>query len=133
MQEEFTDPFLQQRYGLAGRRRGAWLAPALLLALVGGAWLLWSANHYAQPEIRSTLISFKASSAQEMVIRYSVAVKDPHKSHSCQLVARDYATNVVGEVTDQIPTGTSSETRTVKIPTRLLAVNAAVLNCTVLQ
>jgi hypothetical protein len=48
------------------------------------------------------------------------------------LAARDYELNIVGQIDDKIPLGTTSETRIVRIPTRLEAVNAQIESCSTL-
>jgi hypothetical protein len=128
-QAKFNDPFLNERYGIKKNRFASWVLPALFFGLVGGSWLIWSANHYSKPETRSTLISFHAVNSTTMQIRYLLLLRSSNQSHSCRLVARDYSANVVGEVTDLIPSGVSAITRTINIPTRVLAVNAGILGC----
>ena len=129
--------FLRARYGNSGKRSwlSGWKLPALIFLIAGGSWLVWSANHAANPEVRSTLISFKSDSPETMSIRYSLSFKHPLQHHQCTLVARDKDKNTVGEIVDQITSlpnsqqGQASITREVLIPTRLQAVNAAILNC----
>ena len=121
--------YLRVRYGIKQSKRAKWLLPALLVAVIGGGWLLWSANHYSTPEIRSTLISFTEVSDSEISIRYSVEFKDPSRSHTCLLSAKDYGVNVVWQLTDAIPNGQAKITREVIIPTRLRAVNAGIEKC----
>ncbi len=128
-QSEFTDPFLRERYGIKSRRLPTWALPALAIAIVGGSWLVWSANHFSKPEIRQTLISFQAIDAGHMEIRYSLIFRTNSKAHTCLLTARDYSASVVGELTDSIPAGVFETTRTVQIPTRALAVNAGIASC----
>lgn len=128
-QANFNDPFLKERYGIKKSRLAGWVLPALIFGLVGGSWLIWSANHYSKPETRSTLVSFHAVNATTMQIRYSLLLRSRQLSHSCRLAARDYSANIVGEITDLIPSGVSATTRTINIPTRVLAVNAGILGC----
>ena len=127
------DPYLRQRYGIPEPSRSPfkkWLTPALIALLVGGSWLAWSANHYSRLEIRSTLISFRVVDASHIELRYSVDFRSKSKAHLCQLIARDYAANTVGEVTDRFPAGTFTPVTLVRtIPTRVAAVNAAISRC----
>jgi hypothetical protein len=123
--------FLRERYGIRHSRFGRWIGPAITVALIGGGWLLWSAHHYATPDVRSTLVSFQAVDNTHISVRYSLNFKKPKASHECVLVAHDYQTNVVGQLTDQIPSGTSAVTRTVVIPTRLKAVSVSIEHCAV--
>jgi len=123
--------FLRNRYGIRTSRFGSWIGPAITIALIGGGWLLWSANHYATPEVRSTLVSFQAVDETHISVRYSLIFKDSTRAHECVLVAHDYQTNVVGQLTDQIAAGSVSPTRTVVIPTRLKAVSVSIDHCAV--
>jgi hypothetical protein len=129
--EDFRErsEYLRERYGITKGVHKKWIAPAIFLTLIGGGWLFWSANFYAKPAIRSTLISFTAIDASKVSVRYSLEFKSISIAHSCRLVAHDYGTNVVGELVDSIPAGLSHTTRTVIIPTRLLAVSAGIENC----
>jgi hypothetical protein len=130
-----NDPYLRERYGISkGRftRFPKWLITAILVSVVGIGWLLWTANHYTYPEIKSTLISFREVDAKSIEIRYTVEIKDPKSQGICRLAARDFGLNIVGQIDDKIPLGTTSETRIVRIPTRLAAVNAQIESCVIL-
>ena len=130
-----NDPYLRARYGISKARFSrfpTWLITAILISVIGGGWLLWTANHYTYPEIKSTLISFREVDAKNIEIRYSIKIKNPNSQVICRLAARDYGLNIVGQIDDQIPLGTTSTTRIVQIPTRLAAVNAQIESCSTL-
>lgn len=130
-----NDPYLRARYGISKARFSrfpTWLITAILISVIGGGWLLWTANHYTYPEIKSTLISFREVDAKSIEIRYSIEIKNPKSQVICRLAARDFGLNIVGQIDDQIPLGTSSITRIVQIPTRLAAVNAQIESCSTL-
>ena len=127
-----NDPYLRERYGISKARFPRWLTTALIISVIGGGWLLWTANHYTYPDIRSTLISFREIDSKSIEIRYSVEIKNPNSEVICRLAARDYDLNIVGQIDDQIPQGTKSATRIVQIPTRLAAVNAQIESCSTL-
>lgn len=127
-----NDPYLRERYGITKARFPKWLITAILISVIGGGWLLWTANHYTYPEIRSTLISFREVDAKSIEIRYSVEIKNPGTQVICRLAARDFGLNIVGQIDDKIPLGTNSTTRIVRIPTRLAAVNAQIETCSTL-
>ena len=129
MSEQSGDAYLQNRYGRSKPGQRRWLLPAIVLLVVGGSWLLWSANHYSRPEIRTQLISFKVVSPTEVSLRYSVSVRTAKRSHQCILTASDYQANLVGQVTDSLPSGSNSFTHTVLIPTRVAAVSASIEHC----
>ena len=92
---------------------------------------MWSALHYSLPEIRQTVISFNVVDDRHIALRYSVTFKSANKAHLCQLVAKDFDTNVVGEIQDNFPAGVRSKTLVTVIPTRVKAVNAAISRCAV--
>ena len=130
-----NDPYLRARYGISTARFSRfpkWLVTAILISVIGGGWLLWTANHYTYPEIRSTLISFREVDAKSIEIRYSVEIENPNTQVICRLAARDFGLNIVGQIDDEIPFGTKSATRIVRIPTRLAAVNAQIESCSTL-
>lgn len=131
--DRHSTPYLRARYGIAertfARRVKSWVIAAVALLLIGGAWLVWSADHFSKPEISSTLITFHADNDKQISIRYYVNVRTASKSHQCILIASDYQANTVGEVTDLIPAGVNSYTRNITIPTRAPAVAASIDHC----
>ena len=129
MSEGNGDDYLQKRYGRSQRSRWSWLVPAALLSLVGGGWLIWSANHYSRPEIRTELISFSVADPTKVHLRYFISVRTSSRSHQCILTASDYQANTVGQITDILPPGAHSYNRNVEIPTRVQAVSAAIEHC----
>ena len=61
-----NDPYLRERYGISKVRFPRWLITAILIFVIGGAWLLWTANHYTYPDIKSTLISFREVDVEQI-------------------------------------------------------------------
>lgn len=125
------DPRLHQRYGIkpSGKKR-VWVW-VISIALIS-AWFIWSGTNFANPQIRSTLISFEVISDQKISLSYNISVKDLDKEHSCSLVAKDIDKNTVGEVIDRLSANSlvdGENLRTVEISTRLPAVNAAIASC----
>ena len=127
--ERNSDDFLRERYGNSQKAKRPWLIPALFLLIVGGGWLLWSANHYSRPEIRTDLIAFTVADPKSVKFRYFISVRTSSRSHQCILRASDYQANTVGEITDTIPAGVHSSTRDLIIPTRSQAVSATIEHC----
>ena len=122
-------PYLQARYGTSKPAIARWVTPALLLLLIGGGWLIWSANHFSKPEIHTDTISFSVDSTTQMSLNYFVNVRSVNKSHQCIIIASDYQANTVGQITDLIPAGANNFRRTVHIPTRAPAVSASIEHC----
>lgn len=126
MSEYYFD--YNDRYGIKNQR--AWIPTAIILAIIFGGWLLWSAADHARPHISSTLISFSTTDPRNTKIRYTVTRRDASQPAMCVLVARDYDKSVVGQVEDQIPAAAQSTVeRTITIPSRADAVNASVVSC----
>ena len=100
--------------------------------LLVAAWFIWSGLNAANPPVRSDLISFKVIDRKTTSITYTVFVRDLSIDHSCSVVARDLDKNLVGQVVDQMPAGSTKpgkNQRTVLIFTRVLAVNAGIASC----
>lgn len=126
-----TDPRLRERYGIkSASRNRIWITLLSLLLVL--AWFIWSGTNFANPDIRSTLISFRVISDQKISITYKISVRDSGIEHRCSLVAKDIDKNTVGEVIDLISADSLSpgeNQRTVEISTRLPAVNAGIASC----
>ena len=119
---------LADRYGTV--RRNTWKIPAAILMIIFLPWLMWSAWHHSNPEIRITLISFQNEKSDSIDITYSIERREPSQALICTLVARDIDKNVVGEIDDAIPAASINPiTRTTTIPARIAPVNAAVVGC----
>lgn len=127
--DEQTQEYLNKRYGVSKKKPlSRWLALALLI--VGIPWLIWSAWHHSNPEIRTSLVSFNPIDEKSIDITFDLTRRDPSISMLCTVVARDIEKNVVGERDIPIDPSTMKLTRyTAKIPTRLRAVNADILRC----
>ncbi|MEY3186074.1 MAG: hypothetical protein RLZZ581_355 [Actinomycetota bacterium] len=124
-----TRDLMRQRYGYRESAR-SWRVLAILLAAIFLPWLAWSAWHHSNPEIRVTLISFQNETANSIEITYQVERRDPRQQLRCTLLARDIDKNVVGEIEQLIPASNlEKQSFTTTIPTRIAAVNAAVLDC----
>ncbi len=121
-----NEEFLAQRYGKKGSNTWRYIAALLLLTAL--PWLIWSAWHHSNPQIRVTLISFQNEQDNSIDITYLIQRRDPSLALNCTLIARDFDKNVVGEVEVAIPSSSQgSLSRNDTIPTRLRAVNASVL------
>ena len=89
-----SDPRLRERYGIksAGKNR-IWITLFSLFLVL--SWFIWSGTNFANPDIRSTLISFKVVSDQKISITYKILVRDTTIEHSCSLVAKDIDKNTL--------------------------------------
>ena len=117
----------EDRYGVRPAKR--WVLPATVIASIGISWLVWVGLHHSNPEIRSSVISFTATTDREMSIRYEVVRKDKDQVLTCTLVARDYDKTVVGQIEDEIGPGLAVVQKNTEIPTRSQGVNADVVAC----
>ena len=117
----------EDRYGVRPAKR--WVLPATVIAAIGISWLVWVGLHHSNPDIRSSVISFTATTDREMSIRYEVVRKDKDQVLTCTLVARDYDKTVVGQIEDEIGPGRTVVQKNTEIPTRSQGVNADVVAC----
>ena len=119
----------EDRYGVRPAKR--WVLPATVIASIGISWLVWVGLHHSNPDIRSSVISFTATTDREMSIRYEVVRKDKDQVLTCTLVARDYDKTVVGQIEDEIGPGLAVVQKNTEIPTRSQGVNADVVACSI--
>ena len=122
------EELLRQRYGR--KSNNLWKYSALLILAIGLPWLMWSAWYHSNPPARVTLVSFKPIDLRSIEITFELDRRDPSSPQICTLVARDFDKNIVGEIDFDIPPSKTNPLRiTTKIPTRLEAVNAGILEC----
>lgn len=116
---------LADRYGQS--RNHTWPI-AILLSILGIGWLLWAAIFHATPEIKTQVISYNATSAKEIELKFQVTRKNDSKVFTCTLTGADINHFVVGEIQRKIEPG--ERLITVSIPTRSTAAFAKVVRCT---
>jgi hypothetical protein len=115
------------RYGITPRK--SWVAPAVVLAVIGLSWTLWAALNHSQPELRSTIYSFSVTGDREITLKYAIDRRDPDAIVLCTLITLDIDKNIVGQVDDQIVAGQSHVERVVAIPARIAPVSARIAGC----
>jgi hypothetical protein len=117
----------EERYGAAKSTR--WPAIALVVAILGIGWLMWSALYHSNPSLRSQLVSFAITDDRSASVRYFIERADSNQVVVCTLIARDFDKNVVGQIDQEIPAGKSKVELVTVVPTRSEAVNADVSSC----
>ena len=123
-----TEPFnYEERYGAAKATR--WPAIALVVAILGIGWLMWSALYHSNPPLRSQLVSFTITNDREASVRYFIERTDSQQIVVCTLIARDYDKNIVGQIDQEIGAGKSKVELVTAVPTRSESVNADVSSC----
>ncbi len=122
------EPFnYEERYGATKATR--WPAIALVVAILGIGWLMWSALYHSNPPLRSQLVSFTITNDREASVRYFIERTDSQQVVVCTLIARDYDKNIVGQIDQEIEAGKSKVELVTVIPTRSESVNADVSSC----
>ena len=122
------EPFnYEERYGAAKATR--WPAIALVVAILGIGWLMWSALYHSNPPLRSQLVSFTITNDREASVRYFIERTDSKQIVVCTLIARDYDKNIVGQIDQEIGAGKSKVELVAVVPTRSESVNADVSSC----
>ena len=117
----------EERYGVAKATR--WPAIALVVAIVGIGWLMWTALYHSNPSLRSQLVSFTITNDRSASVRYFIERQDSNQVVVCTLIARDFDKSVVGQIDQEIPAGKSKVELVTVVPTRSEAVNADVSSC----
>ncbi len=117
----------EERYGVAKATR--WPAIALVVAIVGIGWLMWTALYHSNPSLRSQLVSFTITDDRSASLRYFIERQDSNQVVVCTLIARDFDKSVVGQIDQEIPAGKSKVELVTVVPTRSEAVNADVSSC----
>ena len=122
------EPFnYEARYGAAKATR--WPVVALVVAILGIGWLLWSALYHSNPPLRSQLVSFTIESDRGASVRYFIERSDSQQVVICTLIARDFDKNIVGQIDQEIAAGKAKVELVTAVPTRSEAVNADVSSC----
>jgi hypothetical protein len=109
--------------------RAAWIFPAIICALVGGGWLIWSAWFHTQASIATNVLTYSKISDQKISATYSYTVNRKGGKYLCTFTAVDQLSNVVGEVTVELPTGPSHGSATQIISTRSPATSVTLDSC----
>jgi hypothetical protein len=123
-----SEPFnYEERYGATKATR--WPAIALVVAILGIGWLMWSALYHSNPPLRSQLVSFTITNDREASVRYFIERTDSQQVVVCTLIARDYDKNIVGQIDQEIGAGKSKVELVTVVPTRSESVNADVSSC----
>jgi hypothetical protein len=117
----------EERYGAAKATR--WPAIALVVAILGIGWLMWSAWYHSNPPLRSQLVSFTITDDRSASVRYFIEREDSNQVVVCTLIARDFDKNIVGQIDQEIPAGKSKVELVTEVPTRSESVNADVSSC----
>jgi hypothetical protein len=122
------EPFdYNDRYGVKKGR--SWIAVALITAVVGVGWITWAGLHHSNPAIRIQLITFTIDSDRAVSVRYSIDREKADVAIVCTVIARDYDTNIVGQLDQEIAPGQAKVELVSVVPTRSEAVNADVSSC----
>ena len=123
-----AEPFdYEARYGPAKATR--WPAVALVVAILGIGWLMWSALYHSNPPLRSQLVSFTIDSDRQASVRYFIERSDNQQAVICTLIARDFDKNIVGQIDQEIGAGKAKVELVTAVPTRSEPVNADVSSC----
>ena len=80
------EPFdYEARYGAP--KGVKWPAVAIVVAILGIGWLMWTALYHYNPPLRSQLVSFTIQNDREATVRYFIERTDSQKAVVCTLIA----------------------------------------------
>lgn len=97
---------LADRYGRP-RSRIPIVALATVLALLFGSWVVWAAWTRAHPAVAGQVRSFTVRSDREVDVLLRVDRGDPSVRASCTVIAQAVNFERVGQLTVDVPPGTS--------------------------
>lgn len=97
---------LARRYPRGRTPRWLWVVFAAACAVLGGAWMIWSAVHGANPPISAKIVSFAVTSDQTIDVRVTTQRPDPSRPAVCTLTAQAITYDTVGQVVVDLPPGT---------------------------
>jgi hypothetical protein len=108
-----TDPDaaarLARRYPKPHRRW--WIPLAVVLAVVGTAWLVWAGLHGATKVVTARVDAFDVRSDTLIAVTVTVDRPDPAKGAQCLLYAQAVSYERVGELPVVVPAGGERLTR----------------------
>ena len=127
-----TDPDaaarLARRYPPPPRRW--WIPVAIVLAMVGVAWLVWAGGHGATGVVTARVDAFSVRSDSLIDVTVTIERPDPSRGAECRLYAQAVSYDRVGELTVTVPPGGEALTRR-EIPLRTFkrATTAVIDSC----
>lgn len=101
---------LAERYPTHPRRRRVIVAVSVLLAVLGLAWLLWTATVRATPDVAGRIKSFQVVDDTRAEAVLTVDRRDPGKPARCQVFSQAVNYERVGELIVDVPAGTNRVT-----------------------
>lgn len=121
---------IARRYPPSRTPRWLWIVVAVVLAGVGGTWLLWSALHGANPPISAKIVSWTVTSDQTMDVRVTTQRPDPARPATCTITAQAESYETVGQYDVVLAPGTEElEDHDIVIRTFKRATSVKVLTC----
>ena len=121
---------IARRYPPSRTPKWLWIVVAVLMAGIGGTWLLWSAFAGANPPISAKIVSWTVTSDQTMDVLVTTQRPDPARPAVCTITAQAESYETVGQYDIELGPGTEEledhaiEIRTFKRPT-----SVKVLSC----
>ena len=120
---------LADRYGSSASRSAVVVGLAALLVLGFGAWLAWATWSYADPQVRSELVSWEPLGEHQVTARVEVRVQDDAVVATCVVRAFAEDHTVVGEQSFEA-TAADPGTREVSVRTERRATAVENAGCT---
>jgi hypothetical protein len=124
-------PDLAERYGAPSRsRRPLLVAVAAVLAVAGGAWLVWVVAFHSRPEVSSQLVAYDVQGQHAATATWTVVRRSADVSATCRLLALSADHAVVGERTVVVASGPATARFTTTVRTERRAGSVQLVGCT---
>lgn len=123
---------IARRYPRSRTPRWLWVVFAAACAVIGGAWLLWSATYGANPAISAKIVTFSVTSDQTLDVRVTTQRPDPTRPAVCTLTAQAVTYDTVGQYVLDLPPGSQElEHHDITIRTFKRPTSVKIETCTV--
>ena len=97
---------IARRYPPSRTPRWLWIVVAVVLAGVGGTWMLWSAFYGANPPISAKIVTWSVTSDASMDVRVTTQRPDPARPAVCTVTAQAESYETVGQYDIELGPGT---------------------------
>ena len=121
---------IARRYPRSRTPRWLWVVFAAACAVIGGAWLLWSATYGANPAISAKIVSFEVTSDQTVDVMVTTQRPDPSRPAVCTVIVQAESYDTVGQYPIELGPGTEVlEDHPITVRTFKRGTSASIRSC----
>ncbi len=130
--DSLAEERLLRRYPPSRVPKNAWIPVAIVLGLLGGAWLIWSAWVGSHPPVVGQVTAFNVVSDNQVDVSLTVQRTDPAQPATCTIIAQAVSYETVGQLPIAVaPSNNELEHLKVSMRTFKRATSASIQSCTI--